>query len=201
VTVKTISPRETDLYRIVDVVRQLIERACATVAQGTIKGRASGAGTGEPTDLTANQVLTILDPAAAILVDVTRSTDQAVTVNTWTKIQLSTETTDTEGIYDNTTNYRCTPTKAGVYLITALCVMTCADAGYGAVAIYKNGNFYEANFVLAGAGNTNGVSVTALIPMNGSSDYIEAFGFSSYAADAKFTAGSLPCQMKIMRVH
>lgn len=35
----------------------------ANMAQATIKGRASGAGTGDPTDLTANQVSTILDAA------------------------------------------------------------------------------------------------------------------------------------------
>lgn len=35
----------------------------ANMAQSTIKGRAAGAGTGDPTDLTANQVSTILDAA------------------------------------------------------------------------------------------------------------------------------------------
>jgi hypothetical protein len=82
-----------------------------------------------------------------------------------------------------------------------MCVMTCADGGYGAVAIYKNGTFYEANFCISGATQVNGVAVTAFVPMNGSTDYIEAFGFSSDGVNPKFTSGSLPCHMKIMRVH
>ncbi len=172
----------------------------ANMASATIKGRKT-ASTGDPEDLTASDVLTILDSAPAVLVDVSRSTDQTVTASTWTKMQLSTETTDTEGIYDNATNYRCTPTKAGMYLVTAMCVMTCADGGYGAVAIYKNGTFYEANFCISGANQVNGVPVTAFVPMNGSTDYIEAFGFSSDGVNPKFTSGSLPCHMKIMRVH
>jgi hypothetical protein len=172
----------------------------ANMASGMIKGRRT-ASTGDPEDLSASDVLTILDPAPAVLVDVSRSTDQTVTANTWTKMQLSTETTDIEGIYDNATNYRCTPTKAGMYLVTAMCVTTCGDGGYGAVAIYKNGTFYEANFCISGATQVNGIAVTAFVPMNGSTDYIEAFGYSSDGANPKFTSGSLPCHMKIMRVH
>src|SRR5688572_5901805 len=39
---------------------QVANANLANMAQATIKGRASGAGTGDPTDLTAAQVLTIL---------------------------------------------------------------------------------------------------------------------------------------------
>lgn len=45
----------------------------ANMAQATIKGRASGAGTGDPTDLTAAQVKTILALAAADVSDFTEA--------------------------------------------------------------------------------------------------------------------------------
>jgi hypothetical protein len=172
----------------------------ANMASSTIKGRKT-ASTGDPEDLGASDVLTILDSAASTLVEVSRATDQTVTANTWTKIQFATEGKDTEGIFDNVTNYRCTPTKQGLYLVTCLCVMTCADGGYGAVAIYKNGSFYEANFCISGASQVNGVQCTAIIPMNGSTDYIEGYGYSSDGSTPKFTSGSLPSQMKIARMH
>ena len=172
----------------------------ANMASGTIKGR-KAAGTGDPEDLSASDVLSILDSAAAILVEATRGTDQTVTANTWTKIQFSTENTDTENIFDPTTNYRATPTKAGLYLVHVHVNMTCADGGYGAVAIYKNGVHYAANFTLSGAANTNGLSVTAFVQMNGSTDYIEGYGYSSDATTPKFTGGSVTPNIRIARIH
>jgi len=174
----------------------------ANEAQSTIKGRASGAGTGDPTDLTPAQVLTILDPAAAELVNVSRTTNQAVTVNTWTKIQFATETTDTEGIYDNATNYRATPTVAGVYLVSVECVMNTADGGYGGAAIYKNGVVVPGGkqLVVSGAALANLISVTTFVPCNGTTDYIEGFGFSSDAVTPQFE-GATPSTMRIMRIH
>jgi hypothetical protein len=139
--------------------------------------------------------------AGTMLVEARRTTDQTVTANTWTKIQLSTEDTDVENIFDPTTNYRATPTKAGLYLVHVHCNMNCADGGYGAVAIYKNGTHYAANFAISGANQVNGVSVTAFASMNGSSDYIEAYGFSSDTVTPKFTGGSVSINMRIMRIH
>jgi hypothetical protein len=54
----------TDLGGAVTVPNDSFTNAkLADMAQSTIKGRAVGAGTGDPTDLTANQVSTILDTA------------------------------------------------------------------------------------------------------------------------------------------
>jgi hypothetical protein len=45
------------------------------------------------------------------------------------------------------------------------------------------------------------VSVTAFVSMNGSSDYIEAYGFSSDTVTPKFTGGSVSINMRITRIH
>lgn len=50
----------------------------ANMAQGTIKGRASGAGTGDPTDLTAAQVKTILALTSTDISDFTEAAQDAV---------------------------------------------------------------------------------------------------------------------------
>src|SRR5690348_7777398 len=50
----------------------------ANMAQSTIKGRAAGAGTGDPTDLTAAQVKTILALTSADLSDFSEAAQDAV---------------------------------------------------------------------------------------------------------------------------
>ena len=48
-----------------------------------------------------------------------QSTQQtSVSTGTWTKVNLQTEIVDTNNDFDNSTNYRFTPTVAGKYLIT-----------------------------------------------------------------------------------
>lgn len=100
-----------------------------------------------------------------------RTTDQTVTANTYTKIQFSTEDWDTDNCYDNATNYRFTPTTAGKYLFT-LTIIGSGSQNYG--IIYKNGtNFKGVNQ------NTNGATASgsAVISMNGSTDYVEFYAY------------------------
>jgi len=100
-----------------------------------------------------------------------RSGTQAYTTNTYTKIQINTEEFDTNSNFDSTTNYRFTPTVAGYYLITGQ-IQTSAGT-YVETNIYKNG--------VAGAysqiGGAWGVPSIQLILMNGSTDYVELYGF------------------------
>lgn len=101
-----------------------------------------------------------------------QSTAQALTLNVWTKAQLQSEEFDTNGCFDNTTNYRFTPTVAGYYQITAnFFVSNTATANY--ISIYKNGSLFKQapdNYA-TNAGN----HLTALIYFNGSTDYVEMY--------------------------
>ena len=47
------------------------------------------------------------------------SANQTVTNNVNTKAQVNTEVLDTDGCYDNSSNYRFTPTTAGKYVVYA----------------------------------------------------------------------------------
>lgn len=112
-----------------------------------------------------------------------RSGNQSVAGSTWTKIQINTEEFDTDGCYDNSTNYRFTPTKAGIYQVN----YTLKDTGSDVIAaIYKNGSefkrVWEGN--IAGFGNTGGV----LMSFNGSTDYVE-FYYLHYSGTADITGG------------
>lgn len=84
-TIGTLSPTEQDLYKIVALVRQLAERnnsgvattdlnedavtngKLANMAQSTVKGRAGGAGTGDPTDLGVPQLPSASRPTSGSL--------------------------------------------------------------------------------------------------------------------------------------
>ena len=108
------------------------------------------------------------------------SANQSLTDATTTKIQFNTEVFDTDNCYDNSTNYRFTPTSAGKYLITVqpnFDTNAASNLANTLVAIYKNGSVYKQinfapndNFL-----GTGFISLSAIIDMNGSSDYVEGF--------------------------
>jgi hypothetical protein len=108
------------------------------------------------------------------------SADQSVADVTYTKVAVDTEVYDTDGCYDNSTNYRFTPTVAGKYFVygSAMGNPQAATQLEGCdVVIYKNGSSYKEeriNFSDNDARLAN-VSVTAVVDMNGSSDYLELF--------------------------
>lgn len=104
------------------------------------------------------------------------SSAQSITSATWTKMTCQTEEYDTNSNYDNTTNYRFTPTVAGYYQVNASVGFTVA-ATLASIGISKNGTANKyGNAVAIGAGGA--VNVSALIYMNGTTDYLEAFVYN-----------------------
>jgi hypothetical protein len=108
------------------------------------------------------------------------SANQDLTDSTTTKVQYDTEFFDTNGYYDNVTNYRFTPLVAGKYFVyvqnsnfapTASTLVTVYNY------IYKNGSSYKSSS--HGMGNNYGRRaspiISAIINMNGTTDYIEGF--------------------------
>ncbi len=73
----------------------------------------------------------------------TKSTGQSITENTATKVSFNTESIDTDGYHDNSTNNtRITiPTgKGGKYLIIATCTWAANATGLKSYGILKNGS-------------------------------------------------------------
>ncbi len=153
-----------------------------------------------------NWILEDLIPPSRILptsflIAVSRAGAQTPASATWTKVSLTTETLDTESAFDSVTNYRWTPLKSGVYLVQAELSINVDDNTYGGIAIYKNGVPLLRNVPLFRAG-TNPTSIvlpiTAFSSMNGSTDYLELFGFSGSVGTPSFLAGAL---MHGLRIH
>jgi hypothetical protein len=104
-----------------------------------------------------------------------QSSAQTLTANTFTKIQLQTEEFDTASAFDNATNYRFLPSVAGYYQVNGS-FTTSGSRTYNLIYVYKNGS----SFKVSNTGNNlngTGASISALIYLNGSTDYIELYGF------------------------
>ena len=107
------------------------------------------------------------------------STNQSVSDVTYTKVQIDTEIFDTDGYYDNTTNYRFTPLVAGkyfVYISIGLHALAVSELQNMYAGLSKNGTIikfshhnYTNNNIRFGTAN-----ITAVVELNGSTDYIEA---------------------------
>ena len=103
---------------------------------------------------------------------------QAISGATWTKMQAGTKEFDTNNNYDNTTNYRFTPTVAGYYQFNA-CWQSVSSASV-TLAFYKNGSAAKAGIFSTTSviGGPN-VAASSLIYCNGSTDYVECYVYSS----------------------
>jgi hypothetical protein len=111
----------------------------------------------------------------------TMSASQTLSNNTFTKLQVNTEIYDTDGCYDNSSNYRFTPTVAGKYLVYG-----CSQTGgsnnvlqFSGTALYKNGSQQTEHFTDfrdTRGGSSNFTYTSIVMDMNGSSDYAELYG-------------------------
>jgi hypothetical protein len=102
-----------------------------------------------------------------------QSSAQTLSSSTLTKIQFQTEEFDTANAFDSTTNYRFTPQVAGYYQITGAISISATNTPT-VLYIYKNGaiNKYICQSGTAALGSGFG---TALIYLNGSTDYVELY--------------------------
>ena len=156
--------------------------------------------------LTAGSGITVTNAAGAITVANiqnqgptflaygTSGAFQTIPASTATKIAYSLELYDTNSNYD-VANYRFLPTVAGYYLVVAS-VAWYPSGSLNNLNIYVNGSLY-----IGGSSwiqNTyNGIQqlTSGIIPMNGSTDYVEIYGYQNGAVGlnvyANGTTGSI----------
>jgi hypothetical protein len=117
--------------------------------------------------------------------------DQTVTNDTNTKVQIDTEIFDTDNCFDNSTNYRFTPNVGGKYMVYGS-VRGGADANLTNLEkvmthIQKNGSLYESMYWRLDLRNNPGTqlstSFSVIIDLDGSSDYIELFSNVDVSSD------------------
>jgi hypothetical protein len=124
------------------------------------------------------------------------SAQSALTSNTWTKILFQTEEFDTNSNYDTSTS-SFTPTVAGYYQIDAA-VMWPATTTFSGIRIYKNGSFAKMG-QWSGSASAGNAIISALIYMNGTTDYLEIYGNTQTSQSTTATQTEVYFQASFMR--
>ncbi len=163
------------------------------MSQVKIQGNASGTGafTIAAPNSNTDRTLTLPDATGTFLTTATAgvpingpafsayaSSTTSLTNNTYIKVRFQTEEFDTNSAYDNVTNFRFQPTVAGYYQLTA-CI-NILTTGFAIVSFYKNGSEFKRGTQLHVATSVNvQPNSTALIYLNGSTDYVEVYAYQN----------------------
>ena len=124
------------------------------------------------------------------------SSSQSISDSTWTKVQFNTEQFDTNNDYDNSSNYRFTPSVAGKYYIySAIKPETGANDNnidMVQLKIRRNGVDFSGmlfDFRTDSDGRKFVVTSSNVMDMNGSSDYAEVYGYLKCGTGTRIFAG------------
>ena len=111
------------------------------------------------------------------------SSDTTISDATYTKVPLDTVLFDTTNDFD-TTNYRFTPSVAGYYHINTILKFSFGSKIVLVSSLYKNGSPYELGEIWRGTAVTGsiGFNNNYLIYLNGSTDYVELYGYSDVSS-------------------
>ena len=118
------------------------------------------------------------------------ATQTGVVKNTATKISFQTEVFDSDGDYDNSSNYRFTPTTAGKYLVTAsLSAKGNVSTTTFICWLFKNGAAYARDNNYASTSQCMS-TITTMVDMDGSSDYLEVYIYQGTTGDIEIYSGT-----------
>ena len=117
------------------------------------------------------------------------ASNQTLANGAFTKLIFPTEEFDTASCFDSTTNYRFTANVAGYYQFTA-CMNLNASSGVTLISFYKNGSeFKRASQIPFVGSSTVQPASTVLIHLNGSTDYVEVYGYHTAGGSLDTAAG------------
>ena len=114
---------------------------------------------------------------------------------TYTKVALQVEEFDTANAFDSTTNYRFTPLVAGYYQINGGIQFNATICRSGQALIYKSGSAYKLGTYSVQPTTTDAATqnatVSSIVYLNGSTDYVEFYGWSQSLSGAITTTSGL----------
>ena len=152
----------------------------------------SGGGTFEvkaPASSANTRVLTLPDAANGTVLTskfgpafaARNNSAQTITNSTTAVMQFDTEYFDTDNCY-NTSNYRFTPNVAGIYLINSS-IQVASLSGIISLDIRLNGSRYANMALNLDNSGLQTVANSALVSLNGSTDYVEIGIFQNSGAN------------------
>jgi hypothetical protein len=117
------------------------------------------------------------------------SSQTGLTSGVYTKVTLGTEDFDTDTCYD-TTNSRFQPNVAGYYQINGTVYGSGTTVTSVGAKLYKNGSAIKLGSVAASVGNSLATAhVSAVVYLNGTTDYLELYGSVSASSGMQFAYG------------
>jgi hypothetical protein len=108
-------------------------------------------------------------------------------LNTFTKMVCGSELFDTANAFDSVTNSRFQPLVAGYYQINGSVQMNGAVSRM-IVSIFKNGSEFLRGFDVIG--NCGTATASAVLYLNGTTDYVELYTYNGSGGVAIYGAGS-----------
>jgi hypothetical protein len=149
-----------------------------------LKTASNGSVSLEPTNTASDYTLTVPAQTGTVAINgpafsAYLPTNQSISNDTFTKVQASTEEFDTASCYDNATNYRFTPNVAGYYQVNGCIGFSAGITGQAIASIYKNGAEFKRGGQIGALTNNPAIPVSALVYLNGSTDYVELYGLIS----------------------
>lgn len=128
------------------------------------------------------------------------SADQSISSATETKVELDTETYDSLGEFDPTTNYRFTAQKTGYYQVNTTVTYHPTGDGYIILRLKKTGTIVmEGLFYIDSVGGENALSMSDIIYLE-TGDYLELFAKNNYGLASNVRGGSETTFMSINKI-
>ena len=100
---------------------------------------------------------------------------QSLSSSTVTKITFTNKSYDTN---NNFASSRFTPTVAGYYLFVTTLSFSYSATSEALIYFYKNGSYFQTGQDLGGSGAYYSLNGSAIAYMNGSTDYMEIYGYT-----------------------
>jgi len=118
------------------------------------------------------------------------ASNQTIAHNTNTKVTINTKEFDTASCFDTST-YRFTPNVAGYYQINVAGYLVGTGVnGYVQVYIFKNGSAIKTTlFPYTSNNGIGGVSLSTVVSMNGTTDYVEFYIYQVTGASQPLIGG------------
>lgn len=167
----------------------LASKADAAATTTALAGKAASSHTHAIADITALAAAIAGKPAFSAYLNSTQTVSNGVA----TKITLNAETFDTDSCFDATTNYRFQPNVAGYYFFTGRLTGAAATSGTVMNAhLYKNGTLIKNGqpYIPPSGSSSMTVTISGLVYLNGSTDYVELWGTNSGSGTNTFSAGA-----------
>ena len=118
-----------------------------------------------------------------------QSSAQSISNDTVTKVQFDTEVFDTDNAFDSTTNYRFTPQVAGKYFVYVQTRKNNFSAARFQAVLKLNGSTNLAVSESGNGGTRDNAFSSAVVELNGSSDYLELFTYQDNGSTQDLLAG------------